>query len=136
MLRALAKRLPHPLLMRLHHRYQLRVQSALARRVADRTGLPLLEKLDLSQIKTSDTVFVLGSGASINEILDRRWEVIGRHDTIALNFWPVHPFVPRIYLFENVDRAEGYETMFDVLQQLLCRRAVDYRNVVKIRSEE
>ena len=94
MFRSLAKRLPHPLLMRLHQRYQLRTQSALARMVAQRTGLPVLETLDLSQIKTSDTVFVLGSGWSINEITEQRWKVIGRHDTIALNFWLVHPFVP------------------------------------------
>ena len=136
MLKTLAKNLPHPLLMRLHHRYDLHRQSALARAVSERTGLPLLETLDLSQVKTSDTAFVLGSGWSINEISDRRWDVIGRHDTIALNFWPVHPFVPRIYLFENVDREEGYELMFDALQHLLNQRATEYRNVVKIISEQ
>ena len=135
MLRTLAKQLPHPLLMRLHQRYQLRTQSALARMVAKRTGLPLLETLDLSQIKTSDTVFVLGSGWSINEITEQRWKVIGRHDTIALNFWLVHPFVPRIYLFENIYRAQGYELVFDALQQLLRQRAHDYRKVTKIVSE-
>jgi hypothetical protein len=97
--------------------------------------LPLVETLELSQIKTSDTVFVLGSGSSINEISDRRWEVIGHHDSVALNFWPVHPFVPRIYLFENIDRTEGYETMFDCFQNLLRGRARDYRNVTKIITE-
>ena len=135
MLKALAKNLPHPLLLRLYHRYELHRQSTLARIVSDRVGLPLLETLDLSQVKTSDTVFVLGSGWSINDISDRRWEIIARHDTIALNFWPLHSLVPRIYLFENVNREEGYELMFDTLQQLLCQQAGNYQNVIKIISE-
>lgn len=135
MIRALAKRLPHPLLMRLHQRYQLARQSALAREVSGRTGLPLLETLDLTPLKSSDTVFILGSGWSINEIRDDRWRAIGRHDSIAMNFWPAHPFVPRVYLFENVPRIPGCELVFDALQGLLQRRAEDYRSTVKIVSE-
>ncbi len=135
MIRALAKRLPHPLLMRLHQRYQLAQQSALAREVSGRTGLPLLETLDLAPLKSSDTVFLLGSGRSINEIRDDRWRVIGRHDSIAMNFWPAHAFVPRIYLFENIARIPGCELVFDALLGLLRRRAEDYRNTVKIVSE-
>jgi hypothetical protein len=135
MFRALAKRLPYPLLMRIHHRYQLAQQSALAREVSSRTGLPLLETLDLGPLKTSDTVFVLGSGSSINEISDARWKGIGCHDSIAMNFWPVHPFVPRIYLFENIARIQDNELIFDALQGLFERRALDYRNTSKIVSE-
>lgn len=135
MLKSLAKRLPHPWLMRLHHHYDLKRKSAVARLASERTGLPLLDTLELPPLKTSDTVFVLGSGWSINGISDRQWEVIGRHDTIALNFWPVHRFVPRIYLFESIDRAEGYEFMFDTFQGLLRRCAGDYRNVIKVLSE-
>jgi hypothetical protein len=135
MIKSLAKHLPHPLLLRLHHHYDLARKSALARMVSWRTGLPLLERLELPRLKTSDTVFVLGSGSSINNISDKRWEVIGRHDTIALNFWPVHTFLPRIYLFESIYRVEGYELMFDRFQDLLQRRAGDYQNVTKIVSE-
>ena len=135
MIRSLAKCLPHPLLMRLHQRYQVMQQAALARQVSRRTGLPLLETLELAPLKTSDTVFILGGGSSINEISPSRWERIARHDTIAMNFWPVHAFVPRIYLFENVPRISECELMFDALQGLLQRRASDYRNTVKIVSE-
>jgi len=134
MIRALAKRLPHPLLLRLHHHYQLAQQSGLAREVSRRTGLPLLESLDLRSLKTSDTAFVLGSGPSINEISGDRWAVIGKHDTIAMNFWLVHPFVPRIYLFENGPR-QGWELLFDAMRGLLQQRAADYRDTVKIVSE-
>jgi hypothetical protein len=135
MMRALAKRLPHPLLMRLHQHYQLAQQSALARKISRRTGLPLLETLDLSRFKTSDTVFILGSGSSINEISESRWKIIGGCDTIAMNFWPVHPFIPTIYLFENVRPDEDLEVMFTALRDLLQQRAYDYRNTLKIISE-
>jgi hypothetical protein len=135
MIRTLAKSLPHPLLMRLHQRYQLAQQSSLARAFARRSGLPLLETLDLAPLKTSDTMFVLGSGPSINQIPDARWQVIGRHDTIAMNFWVVHPFVPRLYIFENLARTPGCEVIFDALQMLFERRALDYRNTVKIGTE-
>ena len=135
MIKSLAKKLPHPLLLRLHHRYDLHRQSALARDVSRLAGLPLLETLDLSGVKTSDTVFVLGGGWSINEISGQRWETIGRHDTIALNFWPVHPFVPKIHLFENLSLTEDYELMFNALQGLLRERANAYHNVTKIITE-
>jgi hypothetical protein len=135
MIQSLAKRLPHSLLMRLHNRYQLAQQSTLAREISGRTGIPLMETLNLSVLKTSDTVFVLGSGLSINEIPDRRWEVIARHDSIAMNFWLVHPFVPRIYLFENIPAAVPYQSMFDALRGLMQRRADDYSNTTKIASE-
>jgi hypothetical protein len=140
MLRDLAKRLPHPLLMRLHHRYQRSTQSALARGLAERTGLPLLETLDLSKVKSSDTVFVLGSGSSINEIPDQRWGIIGCHDTIALNFWPVHRFIPKIHLFENINAADDidvqhFKLSLEAFQSLIRRRGNEYRNVTKIVSE-
>ena len=135
MMRALAKRLPYPLLMRLHQHYQLAQQSALARQISRRTGLPMLQSLKLSPLKTSDTVFILGSGASINQIPDAKWKVIGSHDSIAMNFWLVHPFVPRIYLFENIKSGEDQDLMLEVFRDFLERRAGDYRDTVKIISE-
>jgi len=135
MIKSLAKNLPHPILLRVHHHYAYYRQAAAARTISRFTGLPLLETLDLSAVRTSDTVFILGSGSSINEIPDWKWEIIGRHDTIAMNFWPVHPFVPSIYLFENIRPTEDLEVMFDALHGLLQRRASDYRKTVKIVTE-
>lgn len=140
LIKSLAKRLPHPLLLRLHFRYSLGREAALAGEISKIAGLPLLETLDLAQLKKSDTVFVLGSGWSINEISDERWGVIAGHDTFALNFWPVHPFVPKVHLFENIfsensSDMEQFEAMFNAFQGLLRRRADAYRNVTKIISE-
>lgn len=134
MLKSLVKQLPHPLLLRGYHAYYLRQQRLLALRLARATRLPLLNTLKLSPIKTSGTVFILGSGWSINAIPDTRWDVIAQHDTIGFNFWPVHPLVPRIFVFENLCtgiQQDLYRAFYSVIQH----RAHDYENTVKIATE-
>lgn len=134
MIKSLAKQLPHPFLLRLYHSYHLREQRGLAVNLARTVNLPLLRDLDLLPLRTSDTAFILGSGWSINEIPDRRWSVIGKHDTIGFNFWPVHPFVPRIFIFENLCtniQQDLYRAFFSTIQ----RRANNYKRTVKIVTE-
>ena len=134
MIKSLVKQLPHPLLLRLYQSYYLRQQRGLAVALAREAKLPLLEDLSLSPLKVSDTVFILGSGWSINEISDGRWAAIKQHDTIGFNFWPVHAFVPRIFVFENLSKniqQDLYRAFFATIE----RRAKDYHNVVKIATE-
>lgn len=132
--RSLAKRLPHPILSRLYHYAYLREETSRAAKVSARTGLPLLQSLDLTRLKTSDTLFVLGSAASINDIPEKRWQIIGRHDSVGLNFWPVHPFVPRFATFENIPHGVS-PGMYQIFLSLLARRADAYANTVKITTE-
>jgi hypothetical protein len=134
MIKSLIKQLPHPVLLRLYHAYYLRQQRSLAVDLAHATQLPLLDTLKLSPLKTSDTVFILGSGWSINEISDHRWDVIGHHDTIGFNFWPVHPFVPRIFVFENLCTSIQQD-LYRAFLTTIQRRAQDYRHTVKIATE-
>jgi hypothetical protein len=49
------------------------------------------------KIKTSDTIFILGSGESINSMTSTQWSHIAKHDSIGMNFWPLHPFIPTYY---------------------------------------
>ncbi len=137
MLKSLAKRLPHWLLLRLYHAHYLPREARLARELARVAGLPLLETLDLSRLKTSDTVFVLGSGWSINDITEERWRVIARHDSFGFNFWTVHPFVPRIYVCESLVPGdnESWQFMYTVFKKMIEQRAEDYANAVKIVTE-
>jgi len=133
-IRSLAKHLPHPLLYRLYHHARLREESTRVAKAAALAGLPLLKTLDLSSLRTSDTLFILGSAWSINEISDERWRIIERHDSVGINFWPAHPFVPRFYHFENM--AYDYQpVMYDALRMLLERRSGDYANTLKIMTE-
>ena len=134
MLKSLAKRLPHPLLCRLYHHKRLREQSARAAAAASRANLPLLESVDLSRWKTSDTLFILGSAWSINEITDERWRTIGEHDSAGINFWPAHPFVPRFFQFEDIAYDE-HPVMYEAFHKLLERRSEAYANTLKIVTE-
>lgn len=132
--RSLAKQLPHPVLCRLYHHISLREKSARAVKAAALAGLPLLETLHLPSLRTSDTLFILGSAWSINDISDERWRVIEKHDSVGINFWPAHPFVPRFFHFEDITH-DCQPIMYDAFQKLLRRRSEAYANTVKIITE-
>ena len=79
-----------------------------------------------SQFKKSETVFVLGGSESINTIKDSEWDFIARHDSIGMNWWPVHPFVPTYYS-TNYPRQSEHREYF---KQAIYRRRKDYRNTI------
>jgi len=56
---------------------------------------------DLRNEKSSNTLAILGSGGSINEISEKEWDFISSIDSLALNWWGVyHDFVPSFYQWE------------------------------------
>ena len=67
---------------------------------------------------------VFGSGASINDITDVEWQWISRQDTMGVNFWPLHPFVPKMLMFELDARESRRAEMMEVF----ARRAAEYRD--------
>lgn len=131
MIKSIAKRLPHAVLSRLYHHVHLREEARLAATAASQFDLPLLKSLDLPRLRTSETLFILGSAWSINDISEEKWRIIARHDSVGFNFWPVHSFVPRIFVFESV-RYDDHPFMYDALRTLLERRSDAYKNTVKI----
>ena len=44
-----------------------------------------IKKGDWLNYKTSDTLFIFGSGPSLNSISDEEWGIIGHHDSMGLN---------------------------------------------------
>jgi hypothetical protein len=75
--------------------------------------------------KKSDTLIVLGSGASINDIADNQWQFIERHDSIGFNFWFVHSFVPTFYHVEYLRDRYGLINYIAIMKQVEKR----YRDV-------
>ena len=73
--------------------------------------------------KKSDTVFILGSGPSINEIDDNGWKHINKHDSWGFNFWFLHEFVPTHYITQSTPVSELDRLMAD----LYLSRAKEYR---------
>jgi len=60
-----------------------------------------------NKYRKSDTIFILGSGESINDVTEEQWSHIVRHDSFAINKWPVHPFVPTFY-YTNYPRKRKH----------------------------
>jgi len=76
-----------------------------------------LSSLNIDEIKKdTDTLFILGSGASINTINEKGWETIKKNNSIGLNYWPIHDFVPSLLMFE-MPRGERGKVFYDVLRK-------------------
>lgn len=62
-----------------------------------------LRQLPVSSVKTADTMFVLATGASINQYEPHQWATISRHDSVGMNWFMLHDFVPDLYVMENME---------------------------------
>src|ERR1700732_770880 len=123
--------LPYPWFLRLYYaNYFLRdmPRSERNRRVA---GFGRLDELDLRKWQNSDTLFILGSGPSINQISSERWAAISHHDTIGFNFWLYHRFVPKIYFAESHILGMDLQGLA-AYNSIAERRAADYLDTLKI----
>lgn len=72
----------------------------------------------------SDTIFLLGSGSSVNQLNDRNFATIGQNVSIGINAWAIHPFVPSAYSFEfsKTPGPPGPERR--IMEEFLCRPQV------------
>ena len=52
----------------------------------------------LNEVKKSNTLFILGSGDSINDINNKQWEEIKQSDSLGINSWLVHKHMPTYML--------------------------------------
>jgi len=132
-LKAPFKKLPYPIFLRLFLLWHWLRDVSACRRARRKLGVRRLREVDLSSFKKSDTLFLLGSGASINQITPERWAAIARYDTIGFNFWPVHRFVPRMYVFEAL--GETSRGVFELYRKVSAERAQDYTPILKVATE-
>jgi hypothetical protein len=63
------------------------------RSVYNRRAYEYVDADDLIARRRSDTVFILGSGGSLNEMDAAAWSYIERHDTFGFNWWVHQRFV-------------------------------------------
>lgn len=87
-----------------------------------------IANVNLDDYKSSDTIFILGSGASINKISDEGWKHIAEHDSFGLNKWPLHDFVPTYYMFELPPGPENQEYR-DWYWELLTHKNDSYSEI-------
>lgn len=82
-----------------------------------------LNKNDLT--KKSDTLFILGTGSSINDITENQFKEISKHDSIAFNHFLIHDFIPDYYLLESSRDSEVRNIQVHNIKQ----REKDYKGV-------
>ncbi len=67
------------------------------RSLVGRRQYRLVSEDAVRQTRRSDTVFVFGSGASLNELSAGEWAHIAEHDTLGFNWWVHQRFVRTDY---------------------------------------
>ena len=87
-----------------------------------------LDDLELDRSRQSDTLFILGGGRTVNDLTADDWRHIGSCDSVGLNFWLIHDFVPTYYFFEAGNDPAGQRD--EVMRKLIDRKADLYREVV------
>lgn len=94
--------------------------AAATRRTAEARGLKTVNTSDSSGLlgdRLSGTLFILGSGTSVNELTSKNFEEIRKEHSIGVNSWVLHPFLPNIYAFEPSESL-------DYLNETLVLRSV------------
>lgn len=101
----------------------------------EKSGFKTASFESLIRAKKSDTLFILGSGASVNSISPKQWQSIKMHDSLGLNFWIYHQFVPTFHMFElPADKAAfaGMKRMLmDRTDYAGCVRILNYSSLVE-----
>ena len=81
-----------------------RAQAELVSNWGKRLGITSLDVRKLAgRLDTTRTLFILGSGESIESFGQDHWDEVARHWSIGVNAWPLHPFVADTYAFEPFD---------------------------------
>lgn len=79
-----------------------------------------------SEVKGSETLFVLGSGPSIGAMTQAQWAVVKSNDSWGFNQWFRHDHVPTMYIWQGPRRDDKT----DAAVQTLSTRSGDYKNSV------
>lgn len=91
--------------------------------VRERDNLELISRTS-AFARQSDTLFILGSGASINELNPTFWKHVAKFDSIGFNNWLIHYFVPNFYMREAPRDLRTEYAFTDML-----RKKEDYKVV-------
>lgn len=74
--------------------------------------------------KSSDTLYILGSGLSVLDLSESDWKEIKKHDTFGFNTWIFHGFVPTFFGVEPM----GNDGVFERYIKILTDKKDEYEN--------
>lgn len=90
---------------------------------AENTGYPLLHQDDLGP-RHDTPFFILGSGASVEDLGAEHFRSIGQGFSVGVNAWPLHDFVSNAYALESCRNHE---------RSVAISRALQRKEIVKSR---
>ena len=99
---------------------------------AQRSGIVLLDiwKSHILPKSSGKVLFILGSGSSVNDLNATQFAHIGENQSIGINFWYFHDFVPNVFSFDagRVDDGdyEDVEQTLATLGTLFDRKPIVY----------
>ena len=120
----------HPLYFERRFIEDLSEQVGYAKGLRAKHGVQLVRREDFAQ-NIHKTAFILGSGASINNLSEGNWAEIRQNFSIGLNFSLLQDFVPNAYSAETPDYPHdpGFEeNERALLYQILKLRKDDYKD--------
>ena len=104
--RAFARRLYESRILagfrKMHFKRAVEAESHRTRSVIQSLGFNVLTTEALARLvaQKNKTLFILGSGASVNRLTDRHFDIVKSGYSIGMNAWVSHSFVPNAYSFE------------------------------------
>lgn len=103
-------------------RRELRRRRATMSEEANFSSSPI-DLSKLAQKRNRQTLYILGTGSSVNQISKEQWSLIAKEDSIGLNFWPIHDFVPTYWMFEASRDRERNARLVELFEE----KKVEYR---------
>lgn len=96
----------------------------------------------IKSYKTSDTVFLIGSGPSINDMTDAEWAVVREHDSIGFNFSMILDHIPSMYMLQFGDRIieilkqKNYTIPILIRGSLFAKQKYDLQTIDYIKKND
>lgn len=123
--------LPNTFFLYVYSYFSYYINHLAVTKYAKKYNVKQISDFDYLSYKTSDTLFVLGSGSSINDYTSEQWDLIKKHDSIGFNFWLINDFIPTFYVYE--ENADSSKT--DTFYKLLHEKVEQYKDVPLIAKD-
>ncbi|NMA84153.1 MAG: hypothetical protein GX962_09870 [Epulopiscium sp.] len=107
----------YDLYFRLSIREQLHQKEKNKNHLINKFGFRSFVELDTISHKKSDTLFIMGSGNSINYIDFFEWNHIKNNDSLGINSWIIHDHIATFYMFEMSRDPETAKLYIDILDK-------------------
>lgn len=80
------------------------------------------------QLINGKTIYILGTGASVNDYNNKDWDEINENISIGINYWFLHEFVPDIIQIELISSKKTYYS--ELIIHIMNKRKNEFKNTI------